>query len=243
MKKRELYSTLTSVPPVFVRIDGRNFHAVAESWKLDRPFDLRFSESMAAVCVSLISDSGLSPDFAYTFSDEISLYFSALPFAGRVEKIDSVAASYTASALTLEAGSGIPISFDARIIQVTPEVAVQYLIERQAEAWRNHINAWCQYALVEEGCSRREAARQLRGLPSAAMHEMAFTRGINLAKTPAWQRRGVLVYRKGKTVEGWNPQLATVVQTVRTTVISDRAPPLFSSPEGRSFLNRLITEL
>jgi tRNA(His) guanylyltransferase len=243
MKKRELYSNLTCVPPVFVRIDGRNFHAVAGAWDLEQPFDLRFSESMAAVCISLISDSGLSPDFAYTFSDEISLYFSTLPFSGRVEKIDSVAASYAASALTLETGSGIPVSFDARIIHVTPEIAVHYLIERQAEAWRNHINAWCQHALMKEGCSRREAARQLRGLPSAAMHELAFSRGINLAKTPAWQRRGVLVYRKAKTVEGWNPQLSRVVQTVRTTVVSDRTPPVFSSPEGRSFLNRLIAEL
>ena len=243
MKKRELYSNLTCVPPVFVRIDGRNFHAIAEAWELERPFDLRFSESMAAVCVSMISDSGLSPDFAYTFSDEISLFFSTLPFSGRVEKIDSVAASYAASALIIETGSRIPVSFDARIIHATPEIAVQYLVERQAEAWRNHINAWCQYALVEEGCSRREAARQLRGLPSAALHELAFSRGINLAKTPAWQRRGVLVYRKGKTIEGWNPQLSEIVQTVRTTVVSDRAPPVFSSPEGRSFLNRLIAEL
>lgn len=243
MKKRELYSTLTCVPPVFVRIDGRNFHAVAGAWELERPFDLRFSESMASVCERLISDSGLSPDFAYTFSDEISLYFSTLPFSGRVEKIDSVAASYAASALSIEAGSAIPVSFDARIIQVTPEIAVQYLIERQGEAWRNHINAWCQHALIEEGKSRREAARQLRGLPSAALHELAFSRGINLAKTPAWQRRGVLVFRKARTVEGWNPLTSTVVRTVRTTVERDRAPPLFSSPKGRSFLAALFSEL
>ncbi|NYT07268.1 MAG: tRNA 5'-guanylyltransferase [Methanomicrobiales archaeon] len=243
MKKRELYSTLTCVPPIFVRIDGRNFHAVAEAWGLKRPFDEKFSASMAAVCVRLISDSGLSPDFAFTFSDEISLYFSTLPFAGRVEKIDSVAASFAASALTLEAGSGIPVSFDARIIQITPELAVRYLIERQGEAWRNHINAWCQYALIEEGCSRREAARRLRGLSSPALHELAFSRGINLAKTPAWQRRGVLIYRKATTIEGWNPRLSSVVRTVRTSVESDRAPPLFSSPEGRSFLTRLISEL
>ncbi len=243
MKKRELYSNLTCVAPVFVRIDGRNFHTLAEAWELERPFDLRFSESMARVCERLLSDSGLSPEFAYTFSDEISLYFSTLPFAGRVEKIDSVAASYAASALTLEAGSGIPVSFDARIIQVTPEIAVQYLIERQGEAWRNHINAWCQHALIEEGYSRREAARQLKGLPSPAMHEIAFSRGINLAKTPAWQRRGVLVYRDVRTVEGWNPRLSMVVRSVRTTVERDRAPPLFSSPEGRSFLARLLAEL
>jgi tRNA(His) 5'-end guanylyltransferase len=243
MKIREIYSTLTCIPPVFVRLDGRNFHTVAEQWGLERPFDLRFSESMAAVCQKLISDSGLSPDFAYTFSDEISIYFSTLPFAGRVEKVNSVAASYAASALTIETGFRIPVSFDARIIPVTPEIAIDYLIGRQAEAWRNHINAWCQHALITEGCSRKEAARQLRGLPSATLHELAYSRGINLARTPAWQRRGVLVCRRGKPVEGWNPRLSTVVRTIRTTVEQERSLPLFSSPEGRSFLARLIADL
>ncbi|HON81443.1 MAG TPA: tRNA(His) guanylyltransferase Thg1 family protein [Methanoregulaceae archaeon] len=243
MKRREIYSSLTCIPPVFVRIDGRNFHVIADKWGLERPFDLRFSEMMTTVCERLISDSGLSPAFSYTFSDEISLYFPTLPFSGRIEKIDSVTASYAASALTLEAGSQIPVSFDARIIQVTPEVAVQYLIERQIEAWRNHINAWCQYALAEAGCSRTEAARQLKGLSSASLHELAFSHGINLAKTPVWQRRGVLVYRKGRTIEGWNPRLGRMVRSVRTTVECDRAPPLFSSPEGRLFLSRLFAEL
>jgi tRNA(His) 5'-end guanylyltransferase len=198
---------------------------------------------MASVCAHLISESGLSPAFSYTFSDEISLYFPTLPFSGRIEKIDSVVASYAASALTIEAGSRTPVSFDGRIIPVTPEVAVQYLIERQSEAWRNHINAWCQYALIGAGYSRTEAARRLKGLSTAAMHELAFSHGINLAKTPVWQRRGVLVYRKGRTIEGWNPQLAKMVSSVRTAVICERTLPLFSSPEGRSFLSQLFSEL
>ena len=102
MKSRELFSGLNCVPPVFVRLDGRNFHGAAEAWDLERPFDQRFSGAMTKVCIRLMADSGLSPDFAYTFSDEINLYFSQLPFTGRVEKIDSVAASYTASVLMLE---------------------------------------------------------------------------------------------------------------------------------------------
>lgn len=243
MKSREVYSGLSCVPPIFVRLDGRNFHGIAETWNLERPFDQRFSESMAAVCAQLISDSGLSPDFAYTFSDEVSLYFSQLPFTGRVEKIDSVAASYAASVLMLEMKSEIPVSFDARIIQVTPEIAVQYLVERQAEAWRNHINAYCLNTLVEEGISRKAAAKSLKGLPSPALHEMMFSHGINLAKTPAWQRRGILVYKKGKTMEGWNPIISRVVQTVRTSIVREREPPVFNSPEGRSFLTGLIGEL
>ena len=64
-----------------------------------------------------------------------------LPFGGRVEKIDSIAASYAASAFSLLIDPKSPVSFDARIIQVTRELAAQYLINRQHEAWRNHMNA------------------------------------------------------------------------------------------------------
>jgi len=196
MKHRELFSNLVALPPLFVRLDGRTFHRMAESWNLDRPFDIRFAESMARVSEGLISDSGLSPDLAFSFSDEISLYFSRLPFNGRVEKLDSVCASFAASVLTIEMKSTQPVSFDARIIHVTHELAPEYLIRRQGEAWRNHMNAYCQHAMMKEGMSRKDAAAFLKGKSSQEMHELAFARGINLAHTPVWQRRGILVKKK-----------------------------------------------
>lgn len=240
MKHREIFSNLLTVPPVFVRLDGRAFHRVADEWNLERPFDERFSLAMEDVSSRLIRDSGLSPDFAFLFSDEISLYFSALPFKGRVEKIDSVAASFAASALTLAMSSAEPLSFDARIIHVTPDVATEYLINRQREAWRNHLNAYCQDALMKDGMSRKDAALYLKGRPSKELHELMFSHGVNLARTPAWQRRGVLVYKKIKNIEGFNPKLEKMVGTVRTYVVSDRELPVFGSPEGKEFLSLLI---
>jgi tRNA(His) 5'-end guanylyltransferase len=198
---------------------------------------------MAGVSGQLVASSGLSADFAYTFSDEINIYFSHIPYSGRVEKIDSVTASYAASALTLEMSSPFPVAFDARIIQVSPALALRYLIDRQAEAWRNHINAYCHHTLVTEGKSPHEAAQMLKGLSSSEMHELMFSRGINLAKTPAWQRRGILVYKTAKEIEGFNPVESRVVRTLRTSVQCVREPPVFSSPEGRSFLTGLIREL
>jgi tRNA(His) 5'-end guanylyltransferase len=243
MKHREIYSRLTCVPPVFVRVDGRGFHALAEEWGLERPFDLRFSEAMEQVSRELVADSGLSPDLAYSFSDEINLYLPHLPFGGRVEKLDSVSASFAASALTLAMCSRTPVSFDARIIQVSPELAVTYLADRQAEAWRNHVNAYGQAMLIEGGMTRAEAARALKGMSSRDIHDLMFSHGINLAKTPAWQRRGILVYKSGKQVEGFNPLLLKVVRTIRSTIVCDREPPVFNSPEGRSFLIKLISSL
>jgi tRNA(His) guanylyltransferase len=243
MKERELFANLITIPPVFVRLDGRAFHSVAEHLGLEKPFDSVFSGSMEQVCIRFLRESGLSPGLAYTFSDEISLYFSSLPFGGRVEKIDSISASFAASTLTLELQVKEPVSFDARIIQVTPEMAVEYLINRQSEAWRNHLNAYCQNALVREGMSRKDAAKKLRGLPSRDLHEFMYSRGVNLAKTPAWERRGVLVYKQLRNVEGFNPVRGEIVESIRSTVVSERDLPVFSSPEGRTFLGSLIRSL
>ena len=147
---------------------------------------------MVEVCTALVGESGLTPVFAYTFSDEISLYLTELPFSGRVEKIDSVAASYAASALTLALDAKEPLAFDARVVQATPESAIEYMTNRQDEAWRNHLNAYCQQALIREGMDGTDAARTLKGKPAQDLHEMMHKRGTNLAKTPAWQRRGCL---------------------------------------------------
>jgi len=153
-----------------------------------------------------------------------------------VEKLDSVAASYAASAFTLEYGCTEPVAFDSRVVPATPEYAVEYLAMRQAEAWRNHINAYCQAALMAEGRTAREAAAELRGMKAAEMHEMMFGRGVNLTETPAWQRRGTLVRHGVYTKEGVNPKTGERVTVQRRGVTADEDLPLFPTPEGRAYL-------
>jgi tRNA(His) 5'-end guanylyltransferase len=240
MENREIFSAITAIPPVFVRLDGRAFHHLAECLGLERPFDEFFHKAMVTACTSLVADSGLNPDFAYTFSDEISLYFTRLPFSGRVEKIDSVAASFAASSFTLALGGTILVSFDARVIPATPEWAVEYMTGRQAEAWRNHINAYCQQALIEEGMDPRQAAEKLRGLQAPDLHEMMHIRGFNLAETPAWQRRGTLVYKKTIEKDGFNPITKETVIAERSTVVAESELPLFTSPDGKAFLEKVL---
>ncbi len=240
MENREIFSAITAIPPVFVRLDGRAFHRLAEVLGLERPFDEFFHKAMVRACTSLVSESGLNPDLAYTFSDEISLYFTKLPFSGRVEKIDSVAASYAASSFTLAIGGTTLVAFDARVIPATPDYAVEYLTGRQAEAWRNHINAYCQQALIEEGMDPRKAAEQLKGLQAKDLHEMMHARGFNLATTPSWQRRGTLVYKKVTAKEGFNPLTKETVIAERSAVVAESDLPLFSGDDGRAFLNLVL---
>jgi len=240
MENREIFSTITALPPVFVRLDGRAFHRLADVLGLERPFDEFFHKAMVTACTALVADSGLNPDLAYTFSDEISLYFTKLPFSGRVEKLDSVAASYAASSFTLALGGTTLVAFDARVIPATPEYAREYLANRQAEAWRNHINAYCQQALIEEGMNPKKAQEHLTGLPAKALHEMMHERGFNLATTPSWQRRGTLVYKKLTEKEGFNPITKETVITERSAVVAESDLPLFTSPEGQAFLSAMV---
>lgn len=240
MENREIFSSITAIPPVFVRLDGRAFHRLTDSLGLEKPFDEFFHNAMVTTCTSLVADSGLNPDLAFTFSDEISLYFTKLPFSGRVEKLDSVAASYAASSFTLALGGTTLVAFDARVIPATPEYALEYLANRQSEAWRNHINAYCQQALIEEGMDATKAAGQLKGMQAKDMHEMMHIRGFNLATTPAWQRRGALVYKKKTQKEGFNPITKEFVVTERSAVTTGSDLPLFTSPEGTEFLKSLL---
>ena len=195
MENREIFSNLATIPPVFVRLDGRAFHGLTRRFGFAKPFDDGFCKAMVEVCQSLVAESGLTPVFAYTFSDEISLYLRELPFSGRVEKIDSVAASYAASVLTLVLGAKEPLAFDARIVQATPESAIEYM-SRQDEAWRNHLNAYCQQALIAEGMDGTDAARRLKGMQAQETPRDDAQAGCQSRKDTAWQRRGMLVCKK-----------------------------------------------
>ncbi len=161
MQDREIFRNLSIFPPFIVRLDGRAFHRLTREEGFEKPYDRRFSDAMTKVSEQLLSSSGLEPSFAYTFSDEISLFFPPrVPFNGRVEKIDSVCASYAASAFTLALHLTEPVAFDSRVILADVPAAIVYMNMRQREAWRNHINGYCQQALIAEGgMTSTQAAR------------------------------------------------------------------------------------
>ncbi|HUS76167.1 MAG TPA: tRNA(His) guanylyltransferase Thg1 family protein [Methanothrix sp.] len=214
----EIYSGLRARAPLVVRADGRGFKKVLEGSK--KPYDIDFARSMTGSVESFFLDFGLSPTLAFTFSDEISLLFLEAPFAGRVEKIDSLIAGFLSAALSLDLGR--PVSMDCRTIPLCGAEICEYLIERQDETWRNHVFSYGFYMMLEEGLNPTQAMEKLRGLREHDIHELVFQKGINLAKTPAWERRGVMVYRKDGLVA------------------ADWQIPLFSSEEGISLLAEII---
>ena len=214
----EIYSNLRSRSPLIARADGRGFKKILESRK--KPYDMDFARSMAEATVRLFEDSGLTPSLAFTFSDEISLIFLDAPFAGRVEKIDSVIAGLLSGALSMALGR--VVSMDCRVVSVCMAEVIEYLIDRQEETWRNHVFSYGFYMLMKDGLTNTQAMEQLLGMREFEIHELVFRKGINLTKTPVWERRGVLVYRKsGELVQNWDL-------------------PLFKSEEGRRLIDQLV---
>ncbi|HIH75537.1 MAG TPA: tRNA 5'-guanylyltransferase [Methanosarcina sp.] len=240
MKNREIYAEMRCIPPVVLRADGRNFKNTLSGLGFEKPYDKTFARAMANAAELFMKKSGLSPLFAYTFSDEVSFLFTELPFDGRVEKIDSVAASFLGSSLTINLRLEAPIAFDARLVTLQKEEIPEYFHWRQLEAWRNFVSAWGYYALRNEGLEKTEAARCLKGKKEWEIHEMLFQIGINLAALPAWQRRGIMLYKEGQEISGFNPVSGERVKSLRRKIIQNWELPKFKSEEGTLFLEKLI---
>ena len=215
----EIYTGLRARAPLVARADGRGFKNILAGCK--KPYDAGFASSMASSASSLFEDSGISPVLAFTLSDEINLAFLVAPFGGRVEKIDSLVAGSLSAALSLQLGK--PVSMDCRTIPLCKAEIREYLIERQNETWRNHVFSYGFYMLKGEGLDSAQAMERLRGMRENEIHELVFLRGINLAKTPCWERRGVMIYRdKGRIMQDWEL-------------------PLFSSRDGEDLLARILS--
>lgn len=247
-----------------VRADGRGFGKILR--EAEKPYDMKFATAMARAARIFVEGAGLSPALAFTFSDEINLLFPEAPFRGRLEKIDSVVAGSLSGHLSLSLKR--PVAMDARAIPLCPGDINEYFAERQDEAWRNHVFSSGFYALIDEGRRPKEAMDLLRGMKEGEIHEMLFCWGTNLAKSPAWQRRGILIRRikededlaRGERAvrekekaeeregergesgerEGRIGRVGGGERRIRWRIIEDWEPPLFRSEEGKSLLEGTI---
>ncbi|MBP2046183.1 tRNA(His) guanylyltransferase Thg1 family protein [Methanobacterium aggregans] len=236
MKECEIFSNL-KIPcgsKILLRMDGRGFSKLSRRIGFKKPYDIDFARAMVESC-RMFSEE-FAPSLVYTFSDEINVLLSDVPFGGRVEKLDSVFSGFISSAFTVSLmkvptfrkymDGSKPISFDCRIIPVSRDMVVDYFKNRQDEAWRNCINGYA-YWMLREDHSKEEAVELLQMKKSRDLHELIFERGINIVEVPAWQRRGIGMYKKRVQVEGYNPISRKNVVSERLKLLEDWNLPLF----------------
>lgn len=247
MKECEIFSDL-KVPcgsKIVIRTDGRNFSSLSKVLGLERPYDEHFANLMLDVCSDFFIE--FSPQFIFTFSDEINILLSEVPFNGRVEKLDSVFASFIAGAFTknLMEYSNIfnkidpedlkPVSFDSRIIPLYGHGVFEYFKNRQNEAWRNCLNGYSYWKLREE-YDKSRAIEILNKKKSSELHEILFERGLNIGEVPAWQKRGIGLYKKTIPISGYNPINNEKVISNRLRVYTDWELPLLNEDFFKSNL-------
>ena len=240
MKECEIFSNI-KIPcgsKIVVRIDGRNFTKLSRELKLKKPFDENFTNLMVETCKDFFKE--FNPCFIYTFSDEMNILLSDIPFGGRIEKLNSVFASFMAGSFTnkaLNKGNSIerPISFDSRILPLSVSLVLEYFKERQDEAWRNCINGYAYWTLRKD-YSKKEAVYMLKNKKSSSLHEILFKRGINLADLPAWQRRGIGIYKKKVLINGYNPIEDINVKSMRKKIFINSNLPIFDE----KFFNEIL---
>lgn len=240
MKECEIFSSL-KVPcgsKIVIRIDGRKFSRLSHDLVFKKPYDKQFRDIMVKTGEDFFKE--FSPAFIYTFSDEINILLSEIPFGRRIEKLDSVFASFIAGSFTKHVLDvkpiNRPISFDSRIIPLSTEKVIEYFKDRQDEAWRNCINGYAYWTLRKE-YTKKEAMNILKNKKSSQLHDILFERGINLAELPSWQRRGIGIYKKEVMIEGYNPIKDEKVKSKRKKIFIDDDLPIF---DAEFFSGKLI---
>lgn len=206
------------LPEIYLvaRLDGRGFTRLTkEICKFEAPFDLRFRDLMVHTVQSLM-DCGFRVVYGFTESDEISLLFAPgeNTFGRKVRKYNSTLAGEASAAFSLELGK--VATFDCRIVPLpTVERVQDYFLWRQEDAHRNALNAHCYWILRKEGQSVQEATKALEGQSVSFKNELLFFRGINFDQLPAWQKRGVGIWKEQYEKEGFNPVTQNKEMAVR----------------------------
>jgi tRNA(His) 5'-end guanylyltransferase len=247
MKECEIFSQL-KVPcgsKILLRLDGRGFYKLSQQICLKKPYDSAFVEAMVNTGIELFQE--FSPSFIYTFSDEFNILLSDIPFSGRIEKLNSVFASFTANSFfsnilksTLMEKESYnnkgqvenifqfikTISFDCRVIPLSVKMVPDYFKGRQDEAWRNCLNGYAYWTLRKK-MDKKKAMNVLSGLKSNQIHDLLFEEDIQMGEIPAWQRRGIGIYKIDEKVNGYNPVRGKKVKSSRKRIFSDCNLPRF----------------
>lgn len=223
--------------PFFVRLDGWRFHNLTKRLKLKKPFDKRLMTALANSANAFFVS--FDPTLCYIFSDELNFLFLKPTSFRRIEKIDSVFSGVLSSNTTEIMGTRV--AFDCRVIPAGKMNVIPYLIWRQAECWRNHNNAWAQWTMVERaGLNPRTANKRLEGLKVRELHKLCKTYGVDLNRTPAWQRRGVLLFKESYSKRGYDPTAKKLVVVERRRIKVDWTPVEFDSLKGKIFIRSLM---
>lgn len=239
---------------VIIRLDGKGFSKYTK--KFEKPFDDLLSNVMDAATIELCKY--MTPAFAYTQSDEVSLVFSTIDnidaemvFDGKLQKLCSISASkmtatfnktmlrllmsfkYTPEEIMEKLITGefpeIDAVFDSRVF-VIPDIreVSNYFVWRQQDCTRNSVSM---------AASANFSHKLLEGKSSSDKQEMLFQeKGINWNDYAVKYKRGTVIKKQQYVVEGPNGEEAT-----RNKWLPDYNTPIFT--QESDYLYKLIPSI
>ncbi len=213
--------------PVFVRVDGKAFHA----WTIpfNKPFDLTLSHAFQYTTRMVCEEIG-QVIMAYGQSDEVTFLLSGwqkpesqIYFGGKIQKIVSVMSSIFTAYFSQK--FNVPAFFDARVFNVPKNEIANLFIWRQMDAKRNSI----------QGSTRSLYSHtEVNGKNGDEMKKMCLDKGMNWDNLYPLQKWGFVVHKeKYKMVAG-----DEMVERSRWVV--DNEIPFFV--DDRNYINNLIGE-
>jgi tRNA(His) 5'-end guanylyltransferase len=236
---------------VIIRLDGKGFSKYTK--RFEKPFDDLLSNVMDAATIELCKY--MTPAFAYTQSDEISLVFSTIEnidadmvFDGKVQKLCSISASkvtaafnktmlrlllsfkYPKDELFEKIATGdfpeIDAVFDSRVF-VIPDIreVANYFIWRQQDCTRNSVSM-AAHALLGHSATMNKSSDEKQ--------EMLFQeKGVNWNDYLPKYKRGTIIKKQTIFVDGQNNE-----PVQRTKWLPDYNTPVFT--QDREYLMSLI---
>lgn len=221
--EQDMRTVLPSRHIIGMRLDGKSFHSFTKQY--ERPFDMRFINSMNSVAKGLISDHLTGTLFAYVQSDEITVFFTdkwnektEYFFGGKTEKILSTSASFATGAFLKNDPNvkGIPV-FDARMFVLENMDQVQeYMDWRRLDARKNAVSM-AAYSMFSD--------KALRNVSTAERGRLL--QGTNLETLPEDFFNGRIIFREPFTdtvsyVDKRTNEEKTI-EVDRTRVVSEAA--------------------
>ena len=219
-----------------IRLDGRDFHVLAEDMSLERPFDLDFALCFVKAGKAVFKNQ-IRPLFAYLVSDEINFVYSEEAI---LSKLDSVSRSLS-SQVSLVFHNVIECLsrrkkpfFDWSAFRTDRSGVLLYLSEKQEWAYLNFVRAYAFWIKISLGLTPIQARKSLQSLDSTALKDLIHSSGIDLNEMPLWQHRGILIRReRGSASSDRKPSDVCDLSV-------DLKPSLFKSREGRLYLLNVL---
>lgn len=183
---------------VVLRLEGDRFGRLRarEDLHLESPFDPRFGKWMLQVAAGVLGDYPQAR-VAFVGGDEISILFGrgAEGFGPGGFRFAIRVAGQATGRLSLLVGE--VATFLPRLYQLpSDDWAVRYFLWRQSELVAYALDRYCRVTLARSGLDEAAGRRVLTGLSIDEKREVLSEHGIDIDATPAWHRRGVLVWRK-----------------------------------------------